>query len=105
MPELMTVPLAATEAGTASFRNFDYGRFSEVTKGKSVIAIGPGLSTQHETQQFIRALVAETELPIILDADGLNAFDGMADHLNQRRSPAMALTPIQAKWRACSASQ
>ncbi len=93
MPELMTVPLAATEAGTASFRNFDYGRFSEITRGKSVIAIGPGLSTHNETQQFIRALVAETELPIILDADGLNAFDGMADHLNQRRASALALTP------------
>jgi ADP-dependent NAD(P)H-hydrate dehydratase / NAD(P)H-hydrate epimerase len=93
MPELMTVPLASTEAGTASFRNFDYGRFSEITRGKSVIAIGPGLSTNHETQQFIRALVAESELPVILDADGLNAFTGMADHLNQRRAAAMAITP------------
>lgn len=93
MPELMTVPLAATEAGTASLQNFDYGRFSETVRGKSVIAIGPGLSTHNETQQFIRALVAETELPIILDADGLNAFDGMADHLNQRRASALALTP------------
>ncbi|MBZ5659189.1 MAG: NAD(P)H-hydrate dehydratase [Acidobacteriia bacterium] len=93
MPELMTVPLASTEAGTASNRNFDYGRFSEITRGKSVIAIGPGLSTHNETQQFIRALVAETDLPIILDADGLNAFAGMADHLNQRRASALAITP------------
>jgi hydroxyethylthiazole kinase-like uncharacterized protein yjeF len=93
MPELMTVPLASTEAGTVSFRNFDYGRFAEIACGKSVMAIGPGLSTHDETQQFIRALVAETELPIILDADGLNAFAGMADHLNQRRAPAMAITP------------
>jgi len=93
MPETMTVPLASTEAGTASFRNFDYGRFAEVARGKSVIAIGPGLSMQHETQQFIRALVTETELPIVLDADGLNAYDGMADHLNERRAPALAITP------------
>ena len=93
MPEMMTVPLASTEAGTASFRNFDYGRFTEVARGKSVIAIGPGLSMQHETQQFIRTLVTETELPIILDADGLNAYDGMADHLNERRAPALAITP------------
>ena len=93
MPEMMTVPLAATDVGTASFRNFDYGRFSEIAKNKSVIAIGPGLSTHSETQQFIRALVSETELPIILDADGLNAFAGMADQLNERRSTAMAITP------------
>src|SRR4029077_18460708 len=43
--------------------------------------------------QFVRALVSETELPVILDADGLNAYAGMADHLNQRRAPALALTP------------
>jgi NAD(P)H-hydrate epimerase len=93
MPEMMTVPLASTESGTASFSNFDYGRFAEVTHGKSVIAIGPGLSMQQETQQFIRALFKETELPIVLDADGLNAYDGMADHLNERRAPALAITP------------
>ena len=93
MPEMMTLPLAVTEAGTASFRNFDYGRFTEIARKKSVIAIGPGLSTHDETQQFIRALVAETELPIILDADGLNAFAGVADQLNERRSSAIVLTP------------
>ncbi|MGH9680920.1 MAG: NAD(P)H-hydrate dehydratase, partial [Candidatus Acidiferrales bacterium] len=93
MPEMMTVPLSATEAGTASFRNFDYGRFAEITRNKSVIAIGPGLTTHGETLQFIRKLVAETELPIILDADGLNAFDGVANQLNERRAPSMALTP------------
>ena len=93
VPELMTAPLAVTEAGTASLRSSDYGRFDEIVRGKSVLAIGPGLSMQSETQQFIRAAIAGTELPIILDADGLNAFAGMADHLNQRRAPAIALTP------------
>jgi len=57
-PEMMTVPLAATEAGTASLRNLDYGRFAEIARDKSVVAIGPGLSTQNETQQFIRTIVA-----------------------------------------------
>jgi NAD(P)H-hydrate epimerase len=93
MPEMMTVPLSSTEAGTASFRNFDYGRFTEIAKGKSVMAVGPGLSMQDETQQFIRALVTQIDLPVVLDADGLNAYDGMADHLNERRAPALAITP------------
>jgi NAD(P)H-hydrate epimerase len=93
MPEMMTAPLAATEAGTASMRNLDYDHFDEIIRGKSVLAIGPGLSMETETQQFIRAVVAETDLPIVLDADGLNAYAGMADHLNQRKAPAMALTP------------
>jgi NAD(P)H-hydrate epimerase len=92
-PEMMTVPLAATDAGTASLRNLDYARFADMARDKSVVAIGPGLSTHNETQQFIRTIVAGTELPIILDADGLNAYAGMADHLNQRQAPALALTP------------
>jgi hydroxyethylthiazole kinase-like uncharacterized protein yjeF len=93
LPEMMTAPLGATEAGTASLRNLDYGKFAEILRGKSVLAIGPGLSMQHETQQFIRLVVGQTELPIILDADGLNAFAGVADTLNERKSPAMVLTP------------
>jgi hydroxyethylthiazole kinase-like uncharacterized protein yjeF len=92
-PEIMTAPLAATEAGTASLRNLDYARFADMARDKSVVAIGPGLSTHNETQQFIRTIVAGTELPIILDADGLNAYAGMADHLNQRQAPLLALTP------------
>ena len=93
MPEMMTAPLAATESGTASLRNLDYGRFTEILRGKTVLAIGPGLSMQDETQQFIRLVVGQTELPIILDADGLNAFAGTADALNERHAAAMVLTP------------
>jgi ADP-dependent NAD(P)H-hydrate dehydratase / NAD(P)H-hydrate epimerase len=93
LPEMMTAPLGATEAGTASLRNLDYGKFAEILRGKSVLAIGPGLSMQDETQQFIRLVVGQTELPIVLDADGLNAFDGVADTLNERHAAAMVLTP------------
>jgi NAD(P)H-hydrate epimerase len=93
LPEMMTVPLASSEAGTANLRNLDYGKFAEILRGKSVLAIGPGLSMQNETQQFIRLVVGQTELPIILDADGINAYDGMADTLNERRASSMVLTP------------
>ena len=93
LPEMMTAPLASTEAGTASLCNLDYGKFAEILRGKSVLAIGPGLSMQNETQQFIRLVVGETQLPIILDADGLNAYAGVADRLTERHAPAMALTP------------
>src|SRR5258708_11476353 len=90
---MIPAPLAATDAGTASLRNLDYARFSEIARDKSVVAIGPGLSTQNDTQQFIRKIVEETQSPIVLDADGLNAYDGMSDHLNQRQTPMLALTP------------
>lgn len=93
LPEMMTAPLVATEAGSIALRNLDYGRFAELVRGKNVLAIGPGLSTYSETQQFVRTVLAECALPAILDADGLNAFAGRADELKKRKSAALALTP------------
>jgi ADP-dependent NAD(P)H-hydrate dehydratase / NAD(P)H-hydrate epimerase len=91
-PELMTAPLAQTNAGTISLANFEYNRFAELCKGKSVLAMGPGLSMNDETQQFVRRVLAECPLPIVLDADGLNALAATQPIL-QRCSPALALTP------------
>jgi ADP-dependent NAD(P)H-hydrate dehydratase / NAD(P)H-hydrate epimerase len=93
MPEMMTFPLASTEEGSASLRNLDYGRFAGIVAGKTVLAVGPGLSMENETQEFIRQIVGKTELPIVLDADGLNAYAGKAELLNDRHSTALALTP------------
>jgi len=93
LPELMTEPLPSTEADTVSLGSLDYGRFEALTKGKNVMAIGPGLSTHPETQQFVRAVVSNCVLPVILDADGLNAFAGRASELRQRKCSALAITP------------
>ncbi len=93
LPEMMTAPLLGTETGSVSLRNLDYGRFAELMKDKSVLAIGPGLSTHHETQQFVRTVLKDCPLPVVLDADGLNAFTGRSDELAERRAPALAMTP------------
>jgi hydroxyethylthiazole kinase-like uncharacterized protein yjeF len=91
-PEIMTEPLPATDAGTISLRSFEYERFEKLLKGKRALAIGPGLSTQDETQQFVRRVVKERTVPLILDADGLNAFAGSAQELKNGSGP-LALTP------------
>jgi hydroxyethylthiazole kinase-like uncharacterized protein yjeF len=91
--EYMTLPLQATRAGTIALRNVQGGRWKKIEKGKSVLAIGPGLGTEAQTQQCIRTMVRSTELPMILDADGLNAFDGRAGELRQRKSKFLAVTP------------
>jgi ADP-dependent NAD(P)H-hydrate dehydratase / NAD(P)H-hydrate epimerase len=41
-----------------------------------VMLIGPGASRDPETADLVRALVERVECPILLDADGLNAFEG-----------------------------
>jgi NAD(P)H-hydrate epimerase len=93
MPELMTAPLLATETGSVGVSNFDYGRFAAIIHAKSVLAIGPGLTTDDQAQQFIRTAVLDTDLPIILDADGLNAFAGRTDLFTTRRAKLLAITP------------
>ncbi len=92
-PEYMTEPLKATKSGALSLRSLVDGTFGELEEGKSVLAIGPGLGTHRQTQEFIRTIVTQTELPVVLDADGLNAFDGHTHSLHKRKTKFLAVTP------------
>jgi hydroxyethylthiazole kinase-like uncharacterized protein yjeF len=113
-PELMTEPLYSTEQGTASRSNLidrpplptstDQAGIDSFLKnaklpleriqeGKDVLAIGPGLGQHEETQEVIRSLVRHTHKPVILDADGLNAFAGHSDRLRDRNTQFLAITP------------
>jgi NAD(P)H-hydrate epimerase len=77
--EYMTEPLPQTEAGTISLRALEHGRLDKLLGGKSVLAIGPGIGTVPETAELVRTLVNCRRLPVVLDADGLNAFTGCMD--------------------------
>ncbi|HEX6503798.1 MAG TPA: NAD(P)H-hydrate dehydratase [Terriglobales bacterium] len=91
-PGVMTEPLAETDEGTISLRALEYGRFDGLAHGKTVLAIGPGISRQTETSEFVRTVVARYKLPMVVDADGLNAFEGGADKLHGRDHP-LVITP------------
>ena len=68
----------------------------EACAGKAALAIGPGLGADVRTASWVRSLVLETSLPLVLDADGINAFEGHADELQQRSGPTL-LTPHPAE--------
>jgi NAD(P)H-hydrate epimerase len=91
LPELMTAPLEQTDAGTVSLHNFDYNRFADLAKEKSVVAMGPGLTMQAETQQFVRSVLKDCTAPIVLDADGLNALAASPEPILHRKSPGRLL--------------
>lgn len=91
--ELMTEPLASTKLGTISAANSNASRIRALMKSKTLLAIGPGIGTHPETQRFGMTLVRQAELPIILDADGLNAFAGRPADLARRKSSHLAVTP------------
>jgi len=91
-PEIMTEPCEETEDGTISLRALEYAHLDNLVKGKTVLAIGPGISRHAETSEFVRSVVEKYSIPMVLDADGLNAFDGVADKL-QGKGRALVITP------------
>jgi hydroxyethylthiazole kinase-like uncharacterized protein yjeF len=57
------------------------------------VVLGPGLSRREGAQAFARAMLERIDVPLVIDADGLNALAGVfPDHLTQRRRPTV-LTP------------
>jgi len=91
-PEVMTEPLDETEAGSISTRALASGRMDALIKGKTVLAVGPGISRNPETSEFVRSLVVECKTALVLDADGLNAFEGRAGELNGK-GRSLVITP------------
>jgi NAD(P)H-hydrate epimerase len=79
--EIMTEPLADTDAGTIGMRSFEFGLMDSLTEGKRAIAIGPGLGRHLETQELVRTCVERYRGPLILDADALNGFEGATERL------------------------
>lgn len=56
------------------------------------LVVGPGLGMDSATVKAVQELAAEAEIPLVLDADGLNALAGHLDLLRARRAPTV-LTP------------
>jgi NAD(P)H-hydrate epimerase len=79
----------ALDADAAGFVLADIGRFA-------ALALGPGLGREGGTQAAVRRLVAECPLPIVVDADGLNALADDPKALHARHAagfPPPILTP------------
>ena len=102
-PEVMTEPLDETEAGSISTRALEYGRLDKLVEGKTVLAVGPGISRQAETAEFVRTIVAKYKTPIVLDADGLNAFEGRTKDL-KGRGRSLVITPHPGEMARLTAS-
>ncbi len=47
-----------------------------------MLAVGPGLGRSAQATAFVQELVKRARRPIVLDADGLNAFEGQAQRLS-----------------------
>jgi NAD(P)H-hydrate epimerase len=91
-PELMTLPLLEGEAGEISSRNLEASRLDPILEKKSVIAIGPGLGEQEEAVNFFLGLLERAKVPMVIDADALNALAAHPGKLNGH-GRLLVLTP------------
>jgi NAD(P)H-hydrate epimerase len=57
------------------------------------MALGPGIGCHRETTRLVRQCVAEIDLPMVIDADGLNAIAEDPAVLSRKASDSMILTP------------
>ncbi|HZD78327.1 MAG TPA: NAD(P)H-hydrate dehydratase, partial [Acidobacteriaceae bacterium] len=96
-PELMTEPLQETAKGGIALSNLDGDAGRALLEKRTVVAIGPGLGQEPEAQQFALRLMelcgaAEKPIPMVLDADCLNAI-AQHKYALDGRGRTMVLTP------------
>jgi hydroxyethylthiazole kinase-like uncharacterized protein yjeF len=87
-PELMTRGLADSDG------SLDPDGVGEVLEAgtRGALALGPGLGRQERAFVFARTLARDARIPMVLDADGLNAHAGRLGELTER-SAETVLTP------------
>ncbi|CAN5373052.1 NAD(P)H-hydrate dehydratase [soil metagenome] len=86
VPEAMTVVLPEDADGIVE-------QVTDLMSRADVLAMGPGLGLAEATQQAVRRLIATIEAPVVLDADGLNAFRDHVGELPGHASRLLVMTP------------
>ena len=90
LTEAMTAPLPEAGGGLSESC---WAELHSLLVGRQALAIGPGLGQGDELGRLIRRLLVECALPVVADADALNALEGHAETLFEREGGATVLTP------------
>ena len=89
--EAMTVPLPDSVSGHLADSAFS--TIVELLNNKDVLAIGPGIGRRPGTVSLVQAIVEAVDLPMVIDADGLNALAEDTSVLQRKKSSTVILTP------------
>jgi hydroxyethylthiazole kinase-like uncharacterized protein yjeF len=105
-PELMLTPLeeqgsgsrvqgSGFEVGGLALDQLENEPLKALLKGISVVGIGPGLGQEGTTPQWVRTFVGRVTLPMVIDADALNALAGRTSMLKDaaKKGRTIVLTP------------
>lgn len=88
--EPMTLDLGQTGSGTLPANALE--KITGHLADKQALALGPGLGTDRETRELVKALLAAAEIPMVIDADGLNCLADDPGILKSAKAPVI-LTP------------
>jgi NAD(P)H-hydrate epimerase len=87
----MTFPLADRGDGTLAAKAIDaILRFA--SQNADVIAIGPGIGVTPDTEEIVKKIVLSSAVPVVIDADGLNAIRDSREIFSKAKSPVI-ITP------------
>ena len=92
LPEAMTLPLPSKDGSTA-LKAADTVLAFQKEKKYDVCLIGPGLSLGGEAPEFARAVLRGLDMPIVVDADALNALSQSGGRSSLRKGPLRIFTP------------
>jgi len=81
--EVMTLPFSEERPGVLGSKAFD--EIMCASKGKKCIAIGPGMGIAQETETLVHKLIQEINIPMVIDADAINALAGHAECLHNAK--------------------
>lgn len=88
--EAMTIPLEETDSGTIS--DEELPRLQKMLNEYTACLIGCGLGNSISTQSLVQNLILNLKIPMVIDADGINALEGNIDILQQAKGK-LILTP------------
>lgn len=90
LTEVMTAPLKETERQSLDEDSLE--EIMDLSRGKDLLCIGPGLSTHPSTKRLVISLLKNFSLPMVIDADGINAIADDQGSLSKAKG-SIALTP------------
>ena len=89
-PEKVLLPLCSNRSGRISFQNEKI--ISEALRTADVCLLGCGLGVDYDTEALVKSVLTRTEIPTILDADGINAVAPCIEMLQETKAPVI-VTP------------
>jgi len=95
LDEPVMLPYEDFQKGCLQIQNVN--ELESYLKHQKALAIGPGLSCKKDVVEFVQHFIPKVSIPMVLDADALNAFSGKSELLKNLNASAI-ITPHIREW-------